>query len=145
MRSPLFLAALLLSAPVGASDVYKCQRGDTTLYSHTPCSPEAKPLDLPRIGILGSARDHEAVQAIHKALRDMPTPQGSTRQASRQDSPSQRRLSYGERMTLRKLEIEADGLARDIQKWSRSSSYRRALEEEYRMVKARIRELRARL
>jgi len=138
-----YLIALLGLCPLlaMAGPVYKCQRAETTLYSHTPCEAGAQPLDLPRLGILGSARDHAAVQARRKSLRAIPEPAPRPRQPRKRP----RRLSYGERMTLRKLEIEADGLARDIPKWSESSSYRQALEEELRLVKERIAELRKRL
>lgn len=124
-----------------AGPVYKCQSAQTTLYSHTPCEAGARPLDLPRLGILGSARDHAAVQARRKSLKAIPEPAPRVRKQRK----GPRRLSYGERMTLRKLEIEADGLARDISKWSKSSSYRQALEEELKLVKERIAELRKRL
>lgn len=137
------LIALMAFCPLlaFAGPVYKCETGQTTLYSHTPCEAGAQPLDLPRLGILGSARDHAAVEARRKSLRAIPEPEPRKRPPRK----GPRRLSYGERMTLRKLEIEADGLARDIPKWSASSSYRQALEEELKLVRERIRELRKRL
>ena len=50
-------------------------------------------------------------------------------------------LSFGERMTLRQLEIRRDGLRRDVGNQALASPYRKSLADELALVERRIREL----
>ena len=71
MERPLLpTAALLVVLPVVAASapVYRCQQGDTTVFSDKPCAPNAQPVQLPpavvipagpRADLLEAARQRE--------------------------------------------------------------------------------------
>lgn len=49
-RPPLLIAALLLpllAAAPASAQVYRCQQGDTTVFSDKPCAPGARTVEVP--------------------------------------------------------------------------------------------------
>lgn len=134
------LALLWLACPMAsASAVYKCVINGTTLYSHLPCEPGADPVALPELGRLGSLEDAELIRSRLQTLRDLPVAQRRTSSA-----PVRRGLSFGERINLRKLEMRADSLRRDLLRQHGNPTWRRSLGEELEALQERIDELRAR-
>lgn len=129
----------LVCSPASASTVYKCVINGTTLYSHLPCEPGADPVALPELGRLGSLADAEQIRSRLQALRDLPVVQRRTSTA-----PARRGLSYGERINLRKLEMRADSLRRELLRQHGNPTWRRSVGEELEALQERINELRAR-
>lgn len=135
--SALILVFCLASGDLVAGDIYKCEHQGTVMYSHVPCEPGAQPIDLPELGRLGSGADFEALRHRVDALKQVDAPA-----AARTPVSGRRRgLTFGERNELRKLQIRADGLRRDLTNWHRHSSYRGSLEAELDTVEDRIRQL----
>jgi len=131
------LLTLLAIQTAGAQNLYRCDTPEgVPLFANVPCGPDSEPLDLPEIGQIGSDDDGEALRQRTEALARIAgiEPQRSAPVASKG-------LSFGERMTLRKLEIRRDGLQSDIKKRALTSSYRKSLNDELTLVNRRIREL----
>jgi len=137
IASVALLTLLLIMQAVAAQSLYRCDTPEgIPLFANVPCGPDSEPLDLPEIGQIGSDDDGEALRRRTEALARIagiepqrPAPVGS------------KGLSFGERMTLRKLEIRRDGLLSDINKRALTSSYRKSLNDELVLVNRRIREL----
>lgn len=133
----VLLTALLATQVAVAQNLYRCETPEgVPLFANVPCGPDSEPLDLPEIGRIGSDDDGEALRRRTEALARMAgiEPQRPVPVASKG-------LSFGERMTLRKLEIRRDGLLSDINKRALTSSYRKSLSDELALVNRRIREL----
>lgn len=138
MNLLLLAPALLLSLPLAADTLYRCDGPDgVPLFANVPCDEHSQPLELPEIGRIGSddggALLRQRTEAMAR-IADIPaTGQGSAKSSSG--------LTFGQRMTLRKLEIRRDGLQRDVRNQALTSSFRKSLRDELALVKQRIREL----
>ena len=138
MNLLLLAPALLLSLPLAADTLYRCDGPDgVPLFANVPCDEHSQPLELPEIGRIGSddggALLRQRTEAMAR-IADIPaTGQGSAKSSSG--------LTFGQRMTLRKLEIRRDGLQRDVRNQALTSSFRKSLRDELSLVKQRIREL----
>lgn len=138
MNLLLLAPALLLSLPLAADTLYRCDGPDgVPLFANVPCDEHSQPLELPEIGRIGSddggALLRQRTEAMAR-IADIPaTGQGSAKPSSG--------LTFGQRMTLRKLEIRRDGLQRDVRNQALTSSFRKSLRDELALVKQRIREL----
>ena len=131
------LLALLPVAPLGADTLYRCQSADgVPLFANQPCDDYSEPLDLPEIGVIGSDDGGAELQRRVDAMARIAGIEQPKRQRGKSSG-----LSFGERMTLRQLEIRRDGLRRDISNQGQASPYRKSLAEELALVERRIREL----
>lgn len=138
MNLLLLAPALLLSLPLAADTLYRCDGPDgVPLFANVPCDEHSQPLELPEIGRIGSDDGGVLLRQRTEAMAriaDIPaTGQGSAKSSSG--------LTFGQRMTLRKLEIRRDGLQRDVRNQALTSSFRKSLRDELALVKQRIREL----
>lgn len=130
---------LVLSSltPIGAETLYRCQGADgVPLFANRPCDQYSEPLDLPEIGVIGSDDGGAELQRQVDAMARI----AGIKQPKRKRGKSTG-LSFGERMTLRQLEIRRDGLRRDIGNQGLASPYRKRLADELALVERRIREL----
>jgi hypothetical protein len=136
----LTLAVLLpLSslAPLGADTLYRCQGLDgVPLFANQPCDEHSEPVDLPEIGVIGSDDGGAELQRRVNAMARITGIEPPKRKRGKSAG-----LSFGERMTLRQLEIRRDGLRRDIGNQGLASPYRKSLADELALVERRIREL----
>lgn len=122
---------------VGAENLYRCQGADgVPLFANRPCDQHSEPLDLPEIGVIGSDDGGAELQRRVDAMARI----AGIKQPKRKRKKSAG-LSFGERMTLRQLEIRRDGLRRDIGNQGLASPYRKSLADELVLVERRIREL----
>jgi hypothetical protein len=134
----LFVGALLASTVVQADTLYRCASTDgVPLFANRPCDENSEPLVLPEIGRIGSDDQGEALRQRTEALARI----AGIEPERRPSAPATSGLSFGERMTLRKLEIRRDGLRRDVSNTALTSAYRKALSDELALVNQRIREL----
>ncbi|MCH8542275.1 MAG: DUF4124 domain-containing protein [Alcanivorax sp.] len=120
----LALTGLLLASPLVAQQVYVCKSDtdDTTLFSDLPCG------EAQQGGAIGtiSGMDFSGMDSPPSAARAAPAAR-ATREAAPPSRPQQSRpgrLSFGERAELRGLEIERDGLERDLRKRHMSDAAR---------------------
>ena len=129
---------LFLSLPLLADTLYRCDGPDgVPLFANVPCDEHSKPLELPEIGRIGSDDDGALLRqrtAAMARIADIPV-------ESRRSAKTSSGLTFGQRMTLRKLEIRRDGLQRDVANRALTSSFRKSLSDELSLVKQRIREL----
>jgi hypothetical protein len=129
---------MLASTLVQADTLYRCASTDgVPLFANRPCDENSEPLVLPEIGRIGSDDQGEALRLRAEALAKIAGIEPDRRSAA----PAPSGLSFGERMTLRKLEIRRDGLRRDVSNTALTSAYRKALSDELTLVNQRIREL----
>lgn len=107
------LASLLLASSLVAQPVYVCESDidDTTLFSDLPCDDARQGAG---IGVI-SGMDAPA-PAVPAPRPPAARPATTTRQSPRPQRAPSGRLSFGERAELRGLEIERDGLERDLRK-----------------------------
>ena len=132
--------ALLSFTPLGAETLYRCQSADgVPLFANRPCDEHSEPVELPEIGVIGSDDDGAELKRRVDAMARI----AGIRQPKRKHGNSTG-LSFGERMTLRQLEIRRDGLRRDIENQALTSPYRNSLGDELTLVEQRIRELQRR-
>lgn len=68
-RHLLMLAPLAFAMPAIAGEVYKCQKGETIVFSEVPCAPNAEKVDTSRSLRTGSGGE-EAVQQISDSVED---------------------------------------------------------------------------
>ena len=95
---------------------------------------------MPELGRLGSNEDAARVRERLEALQSVSVP---TRH--RPARPVERRgLRFGERIQLRKLEMQADNLRRDLLNRRGDPDWRRAVNRELRSLQGQIDGLRAR-
>lgn len=131
------LLVLSSLASLGADTLYRCHGADgVPLFANQPCDENSEPLDLPEIGVIGSDDAGAELQRRVDAMARIAGIEQPKRK--RQQSTG---LSFGERMTLRQLEIRRDGLRRDISNQGLASPYRKSLADELALVERRIRAL----
>lgn len=136
-RPLLFHVLLLLSLPLPADTLYRCTgTNGEPLFANVPCDEDSEPLVLPEIGRIGSDDGGALLRQRSEALARIADATAPSGRAAK--SPG---LTFGQRMTLRQLEIRRDGLQRDVGNQALTSSFRKALREELALVKQRIREL----
>ena len=136
-RTITVLLALSPLMPLGADTLYRCQGLDgVPLFANQPCDEHSEPLELPEIGVIGSDDDGAELQRRVKAMARIAGVEQPKRKRGKSTG-----LSFGERMTLRQLEIRRDGLRRDVGNQGLASPYRKSLADELAMVERRIREL----
>ena len=135
----IIAALLALSAytPLEADTLYRCQGAEgEPLFANQPCDDHSKPLELPDIGVIGSDDGGAELQRRVDAMARIAGVEPPKRKRGRSTG-----LSFGERMTLRQLEIRRDGLRRDVGNQALTSPYRKSLADELALVERRIREL----
>ena len=129
---------LFLSLPLLADTLYRCDGPDgVPLFANVPCDEHSKPLELPEIGRIGSDDDGALLRQRTAAMARIAGIPVESRRSAKTSSG----LTFGQRMTLRKLEIRRDGLQRDVANRALTSSFRKSLSDELSLVKQRIREL----
>ena len=139
MKPLLFIPALLfISTSLAADTLYRCDGADgVPLFANVPCDEHSLPLQLPEIGRIGSDDGgvllRQRTEAMARIAEIPATGQGA--------APSSSGLTFGQRMTLRQLEIRRDGLQRDVRNQALTPSFRKTLGDELALVKQRIREL----
>ena len=132
------LVFMLLAAPLQADTLYRCiGLSGEPLYANQPCGDDSEPVALSEIGRIGSDDGGADLKRRTAAMAAMDTPSPRPPRP-RSTSPG---LSFGEEMTLRRLEIRRDGLERDVRNRALTENFRRQLREELALVKKRIREL----
>ena len=140
MKTVILTLGLMISLPGAARDIYKCDHQGVPLYSHLPCTADARPVDLPELGQLGSHEDAARVRDRLEALQSMAGPESRAKPL-----PTRRNgLSFGERIQLRKLEMRADNLRRDLLNRRGNADWRSATQRELRSLQQQINALRAR-
>lgn len=136
-RTVTVLLALSSFTPLGADTLYRCQGTDgVPLFANQPCDEYSEPLDLPEIGVIGSDDGGAELQRQVDAMARIAGITPPKRKPGKSTG-----LSFGERMTLRQLEIRRDGLRRDVGNQALTSRYRKSLADELALVERRIREL----
>lgn len=134
----LFPALLFLSLPLAADTLYRCEGSDgVPLFANLPCDENSQPLELPEIGRIGSDDGGALLRQRTEAMARIANVPAATGAKAKPSSG----LTFGQRMTLRKLEIRRDGLQRDVRNKALSPSFRKALNTELSLVKQRIRKL----
>ena len=141
MKCLLTLLTLFMMLPAHGREIYKCEHQGVPLYSHLPCAPDARPLELPTLGRLGSQEDAAAVRDRLQALQSLAVPAPSRPAPAEAPRPG---LSYGERIQLRKLEMRADNLRRDMLNRRGDAAWRQATGQALRSLQQQINNLRAR-
>ncbi|MBZ2188998.1 hypothetical protein K8B33_07810 [Alcanivorax sp. JB21] len=139
MRTTLLLTGLLLLAnPLAAQPVYVCpsDTDEATLFSDLPCD-EARQEGA--IGII-SGMDDRGKNAPPRTASP-PAPRATPTAPSAARPPRPQRLSFGERARLRGLEIERDGLERDLRKRHSSTASRSRARQRLTQVNREIGEL----
>jgi len=135
------LPLLLLSLPLQAEPLYRCTGlSGEPLFANQPCGPDSESVALPEIGRIGSDDGGADLKRRSQALARIDTE--PARHSGRAADTSG--LTFGEEMTLRRLEIRRDGLERDVRNQALTENFRRQLREELALVKKRIRELEGR-
>ncbi|MFN3713521.1 MAG: hypothetical protein ACK4SX_07680 [Alcanivoracaceae bacterium] len=138
MIRSVVVAIAVLATVANADTLYRCASADgVPLFANRPCDEHSEPLVLPEIGRIGSDDQGEALRQRTEALAKI----AGIEPERRTTAPPPTGLSFGERMTLRKLEIRRDGLRRDVSNTALTSAYRKALSDELALVNQRIREL----
>lgn len=139
LRYQIIAALFVLSSltPLGAETLYRCEGADgVPLFANQPCDEYSEPLDLPEIGVIGSDDGGAELQRRVDAMARIAGIEQPKRKRGKSTG-----LSFGERMSLRQLEIRRDGLRRDIGNQGLASAYRKSLADELALVERRIREL----
>lgn len=134
--------SLLLCLVVGglhAEVIYQCEgAAGEPVFSNVHCGGGAQKVELGSPAVLGGAPPLAQTRRQIRALQSMPV----TESGPRRRPSSRQGLGFGERMELRRLEIRADGLRRDLDGKGRSANSRQALKRELVETARRIRELR---
>lgn len=128
---------LSVATPLLAQSIFRCE-GDQgePVFSNVHCGGPASPVELGRDGVMDGSASMGSAHAQLERLRQLPE---VGREKRRRGS---RRMGFGERMELRKLQIRADGLRRDLLS-PRGARARAELQRELRKASKRIEELRA--
>ena len=133
----MVLLTLSSLTPLGADTLYRCEGlNGVPLFANQPCDENSEPLDLPEIGVIGSDDGGAELQRRVDAMARIAGLEPAKRKRGKSTG-----LSFGERMTLRQLEIRRDGLRRDIGNQELASRYRKSPAGELALVERRIREL----
>lgn len=139
-RLALLLCATL-SGPLFADALYRCDGPDgVPLFANTPCDDQAKPLELPEIGRIGSDDGGRLLRQRANAMSKI----GGNETATPKARTASGGLTFSERATLRGLEIRRDGLQKDVRNHLLSPSFRKDLREELTEVNRQIRQLKSR-
>lgn len=69
MRKPLWLLALLLPAAAQA-EVYRCTQDGRTVYTDTPCAPDAAPAQLPVLNRSAAGASADLAAEHDRALQE---------------------------------------------------------------------------
>lgn len=138
-RRTIPVAAVVLLAAAGTmanTGVFRCEgEHGEPVFSNLHCGGGAIPVELGRDRVMaGSASLREARDQLQRVQR-LPAPERDVRPRRGGGRPG-----FGERMELRRLEIRADGLRRDLMT-PRGRQAREELERELRAVTERIRQL----
>ena len=137
MRITSLLAGVLLASPLPAQPVYVCpsDTDEATLFSDLPCDEARQDQGIGIIsGIEASGIETSPPAKSPPAAHTAP-PSRATR------PPRPQRLSFGERAELRGLEIERDGLERDLRKRHMSTAARSRARQRLTQVNREIRAL----
>lgn len=136
---PLIVALLAFPAGAAATRIYQCpgENGEP-LFSNTPCGAQAELVQLRDTSIIeGGEALRIRTQRQLDGLRKVPAPTPASAGAATIEG-----LGFSERATMRKLEIEVDGLRRDLSR--ARGAQRTALAEQLREREQALRALRAR-
>ncbi|MCB1837416.1 MAG: DUF4124 domain-containing protein [Alcanivoracaceae bacterium] len=130
------LLLLLIAAPVSA-EIFRCQGADgEPLFSNLPCASDAQLVQLREATIIdGGEGVLDRTRRQLKSLKSIPVPAAKKRQ------PGTSGPDFGDRMAMRRLEIEVDGLERDLRR-ARTAEKQRALREELKQARSELKSLR---
>jgi len=125
-----------MAAPVPA-EIFRCQGADgEPLFSNLPCASDARLVQLREATIIdGGEGMLDRARRQLKSLKSIPVPAAKTRQAD--DSGP----GFGERVAMRQLEIEVDGLERDLRR-AHNPEKQRALREKLKQARSELKSLR---
>ncbi|KAF0809597.1 hypothetical protein A167_01668 [Alcanivorax sp. S71-1-4] len=131
--SALFLAALLGCCLAShAGQIWRCQQNGQTVYVNQPCEGQGEPLELAPLGEISGMEHRPAPRRAPPPSARNDTTDNTRRQSN--DGP----LGYGERSRLRQLQIERDGLQRDLQRGNVRGHTRTAIQQELRDITREI-------
>lgn len=130
------LLLLLIAAPVTA-EIFRCQGADgEPLFSNLPCANDAQLVQLREATIIdGGEGVLDRTRRQLKSLKAIPVPAANKRRADNSGP------DFGERVAMRQLEIEVDGLERDLRR-ARNPEKQRALREELKQARSELKSLR---
>ena len=132
-----FISAVLLPGLLGccvlshAEQIWRCQQNGQVVYINQPCEGQGEPVKLAPLGEISGMENRPARQHVPPAAR--PEARADNR---RQDSGGP--LGYGERSRLRQLQIERDGLQRDLQRGNVRGHTRTAARDRLRDIAREI-------
>ena len=108
LRRCMLVLVLMIAAPAHA-EIFRCQGVDgEPLFSNLPCASDAQLVQLREATIIdGGEGVLDRTRRQLKSLKSIPIPAAKKRRAD--DSGP----GFGERMAMRQLEIEVDGLERE--------------------------------
>lgn len=128
--SALFIPALLgCCLACQAGQIWRCQQNGQMVYVNQPCGGQGEPVELAPLGEISGME-------TRPAPRRAPPRHNTTADTRRQSSDGP--LGYGERSRLRQLQIERDGLQRDLQRGNVRGHTRTAIQDELRDISREI-------
>lgn len=132
-----FAALLLLIAAPAKAEIFRCQGADgEPLFSNLPCASDAQLVQLREATIIdGGEGVLDRARRQLKSLKSIPVPAAKTRQGD--DSGP----GFGERVAMRQLEIEVDGLERDLRR-AHNPEKQRALRKQLKEARNELKSLR---
>jgi len=132
----MLVLVLMIAAPAHA-EIFRCQGVDgEPLFSNLPCASDAQLVQLREATIIdGGEGVLDRTRRQLKSLKSIPIPAAKKRRAD--DSGP----GFGERMAMRQLEIEVDGLERDLRR-ARTAEKQRVLREELKQARNQLKSLR---
>lgn len=127
--STLLLPVLLSCGLTGqAGQIWRCEQDGQVTYANLPCEGQGELMELAPLGEISSMENRPAPRrAPPPPARNTPAP--DTRQQNNEGP-----LRYGERSRLRQLQIERDGLQRDLQRGHARGHTRTAMQTRLREV-----------
>lgn len=136
LRRCMPLLVLMIAAPAHA-EIFRCQGVDgEPLFSNLPCANDAQLVQLREATIIdGGEGVLDRTRRQLKSLKSIPVPAAKKRQ------PGASGPDFGDRMAMRRLEIEVDGLERDLRR-ARTAEKQRALREELKQARSELNSLR---
>ena len=136
LRRCMPLLVLMIAAPAHA-EIFRCQGVDgEPLFSNLPCANDAQLVQLREATIIdGGEGVLDRTRRQLKSLKSIPVPAAKKRRAD-DGGPG-----FGDRMAMRQLEIEVDGLERDLRR-ARNPEKQRALREQLKDARSELESLR---
>lgn len=128
---------LVFAAAPATAEIFRCQGADgEAMFSSLPCASDARLVQLREATIIdGGDELLDRTRRQLESLKSIPVP------AAKKRKPDASSPGFGERMAMRQLEIEVDGLERDLRR-ARNPEKQRTLREQLKDARSELKSLR---